>query len=284
MHEEVELWLRSLARSKSQRTVLTYQNAVLNFLKSVGKSPLELSPSDVFLYVDNSPHGISSILTHLSAIKHFYTFLQRRGIFSKEKYSELRDAIEEVREELSPSKPLRKPKALSKQEISKILEAVVNTRYEKVYTIFLSSGVRLSEYASLKKQNFKKQSGTYWLHLPAESTKGRKERSVPIILSDKEQTYKLCEHLDVWLENFEENLSVNPGSLQVFTNRLSKKLGLGFSIHSFRHTYITNLINMGFPAEVVKELAGHSNIKTTIDIYYRFSEERVRAIVENFLS
>lgn len=284
MEFEVELWLRSLSKSKSQRTTLTYHNVITHFLKDTGKAPLDITSADIFLYVDRSSVGVSSMLTHLSAIKHFYTFLQRRGLFPKEKFFELQDAIDEVREELLPSRPLRKPKALTQQEITAILKAVVNTRYEKVYKILLSSGIRLSEYASLSKNSFKKQGGTYWLHLSAEATKRKKERTVPIILSDKEQTYRLYEHLDIWLENFEENLSVNPGSLQVFTNRLSRRLGLGFSVHSFRHTYITNLINMGFPAEVVKELAGHSNIRTTIDVYYRYSEERVRAIVESFLS
>lgn len=41
----------------------------------------------------------------------------------------------------------------------------------------------------------------------------------------------------------------------------------GVSIHCFRHTFITALINANIPLPVVQSIAGHKNIKTTM-IYY----------------
>jgi len=60
-------------------------------------------------------------------------------------------------------------------------------------------------------------------------------------------------------------------------------LNIDFSIHSFRHTYITNLVNQGFPAEVVKEFAGHSSVRLTIDTYYKYSQKRAEDLVRSFI-
>ncbi len=286
MDRLLDLWVKSLSRTKSQRTVITYSLCLASFQKHLGSqiNLLEVEPRVLFSYVDSSNLSASSLLTHLSAIKHFYKFAFRRGWLSRERYLELEAVLEEIRDDLSNSKPQRSPKALSKEELDRIFQAVRDTKYERVYSLLLYSGIRLSEYAQLKRDFFyKDKSGIYWLRLPAEITKRGKERLVPIIGPSKEETMKINERLDKWLEDYDAYIRVKAGSLQVYTNRLSQRLGIPFSVHSFRHTYITNLVNSGFPAEVVKEFAGHSNVKTTIDIYYRFSQERARSLVESFL-
>ncbi|WPM32678.1 site-specific integrase [Hydrogenobacter sp. T-2] len=286
MDRLLDLWVKSLSRTKSQRTVITYTMCLGSLQKYLGKksSLLEIEPTELFSYVDSSNLSTSSLLTHLSAIKHFYKFAFRRGWLSKEHYSELEAVLEEIRDELSSSKPQKSPKALSREELDRIFQTVRDTKYERVYSLLLYSGVRLSEYVQLRRDFFyRDKSGIYWLRLPAEITKRGKERLVPIIGPSKEETMKINEKLDEWLEDYDAYIRVKAGSLQVYTNRLSQRLGISFSVHSFRHTYITNLVNSGFPAEVVKEFAGHSNVKTTIDIYYRFSQERAKSLVENFL-
>lgn len=281
----LELWVKSLSKTKSQRTVITYRMCIDSFQRFIRGELLSIDPKRIYSYIDASNLSVSSILTHLSAIKHFYKFALRRGWLSKENYSEIESVIEDIREELSTARAYRSPKALKREEVQKILESVRNTKYERVYSLFLYSGVRLSEYAMLKRDYFYKDSESiYWLRLPADITKRKRERMVPLLGPTREETLEINQKLDLWIENFEEGMKVNTGSLQVFTNRLSHKLGIPFSIHSFRHTYITNLVNAGFPAEIVKEFAGHSNVKTTIDIYYRFSQDRAKSLVKNFLS
>jgi integrase/recombinase XerD len=206
--ELLELWRRHLEKTKSERTTITYLNAIKSFLKKLqlpSHKLVEVSSADLYQYADSSELSSTSLLTHFSALRHFYRFLARRGYLQKE------------------------------------------------------------------------------LHLPAEITKRKKERIAPLIGPTKEETFRFTQELSRWLEDYDANLRTKAGSLQVYTNRLSKRLGIDFSLHSFRHTYITNLINQGFPAELVKEFAGHANVKTTIDIYYRFNPERAKAVVDEFL-
>ncbi len=281
----LQLWKKTLEKTKSGRTVITYLKSLQSFLRHVGEEDIiGVDPKKIYSYVDTSNLNTSSILTHLSAIKHFYKFAFRRGYVDREKYSQIESVIDEVREDVGRNLSQRYPKALSKEEVREILSAVSGTKYEKIYVLFLYSGIRLSEYLSLREDNFyQDKSGLLWIRLLPDMTKRRKERLVPVLGSTKEETYAVTDRLLAWIESYDENFRVKRGSLQVFTNRLSHRLGIPFSLHSFRHTYITNLVNSGFPAEVVKEFAGHSNVRTTIDIYYRFSHERARRLIENFL-
>jgi integrase/recombinase XerD len=285
--ELLELWRRHLEKTKSERTTITYLNAIKSFLKKLqlpNHKLVEVSSADLYQYADSSELSSTSLLTHFSALRHFYRFLARRGYLQKEKYSEIEETIEDIKEDYGLKATHRKPKALSKSELERIFQKVKGSKHENIYKLFLYSGVRLSEYKNLSSENFfLDKSGVYWLHLPAEITKRKKERIAPLIGPTKEETFRFTQELSRWLEDYDANLRTKAGSLQVYTNRLSKRLGIDFSLHSFRHTYITNLINQGFPAELVKEFAGHANVKTTIDIYYRFNPERAKAVVDEFL-
>jgi len=286
--EVLELWKRNLTRTKSQRTTETYLRHVTNFLDTVSiedeESLFRISSAQIFKYADSTNLGPSSLLANLSALKHFFRFLLGRDYIDRDRYTDIEQAIEELREELNTKKNPSYPKALTKEEVEKIFGAVKGKRYEKIYSLFLYSGIRLGEFENLRRRNFYlDKSGILWIRLEPQMTKRRKGRLAPVLAPDREKTYEVTERMLRWIENFEENFSVKRGVLQVYTDRLSKRLGIPFSVHSFRHTYITNLVNSGFPVEVVREFAGHSNIRTTIETYYRFSQKRAEDLIKDFL-
>ncbi len=286
--EVLELWERNLRKTKSERTKEAYLRHVLNFLETSSikdeKSLLDISSAQIFKYADSTNLGPTSMLANLSALKHFFKFLLRREYINRERYTDLEQAIEEIREELNTKKNPTYPKALTKEEVDRIFGAVKGKKYEKVYSLFLYSGIRLGEFESLEKNSFYlDKSGILWIKLEPHMTKRKKRRLAPVLAPDREKTYEITDKILKWIENFEENFAVKRGVLQVYTDRLSKRLGIPFSVHSFRHTYITNLVNSGFPVEVVKEFAGHSNIKTTIETYYKFSQKRAEDLVKSFL-
>ncbi len=286
--ELLENWHRSLRRTKSERTTESYIRHLKNFLKELelegDEEILNLSGKHIFRYTDSSELSPSSLLANLSALKHFFKFLLRREFIPRDRFTEIEQAIEEVREELNSKKTPRYPRALSKEEVDRILEAVRGKRYEKIYSLFLHSGIRLGEFEKINRDNFYlDKSGILWIRLEPHMTKRNKGRLTPILGFDKEDTYLVTEKMMKWLEDYDSNFKARRGVLQVYTDRLSKRLGIEFSIHSFRHTYITNLVNSGFPVEVVKEFAGHSNVKTTIETYYKFSQRRAEELVRGFL-
>ena len=59
-------------------------------------------------------------------------------------------------------------------------------------------------------------------------------------------------------------LDINRRSLQHFITRLGMKvLGKEISFHTFRHGFVTHLVNSGRPLHEVQMLAGHSRLDTT---------------------
>ncbi|RUM32336.1 MAG: integrase [Aquifex sp.] len=284
----IKAWEKHLAKTKSERTKETYLMLVKEFFEfhRIDEDEIveNIKPSLVYRYIDESDLNPNSLLTTLSALRYFLKFLLRREYLDKSLYESLESAIEEAREELNAKKPPRYPRALTKEEIDAIFQKVKGKKYEKIYSLFLYSGIRLGEFEKLSRENFYlDKSGILWISLTPEMTKRNKGRLVPILSPDKEETLRITEKIVKWIENFEENFRVKRGVLQVYTDRLSKRLNIDFSIHSFRHTYITNLINSGFPIEVVKEFAGHSSVKTTIETYYKFSQKRAEELVRRFL-
>ncbi|GAB6077550.1 tyrosine-type recombinase/integrase [Hydrogenobaculum acidophilum] len=282
----IDAWIKYLERTRSSFTKNSYINNIKTFSTVISKSldteeDLKcISSTDVYNFVDHSSLSPQTMLAILSALKHYLKFSYRRNILSEDIYNDILKAIDEVREDLNMKKQKYPPKALLESEIEKILKAVKNTKYYKIYNLFLNSGIRLIEFERLKPDNFfLDKSNILWIRLDANMTKRNKPRITPIISFNKEKTIEIGLQIYEWTKDFDENFKVKRGVLQVYTDRLSKRLNISFSIHSFRHTYITNLVNYGFSAEIVKEFVGHSDIKTTIDTYYKFSQKRAQDLV-----
>ncbi|REJ29253.1 site-specific integrase [Caldibacillus debilis] len=66
----------------------------------------------------------------------------------------------------------------------------------------------------------------------------------------------------------EDGKPYNPYSLQNWWKRFIKRHGLKYiNFHALRHTSATLLINEGVHAKVISERLGHSDIKTTMNVY-----------------
>lgn len=62
--------------------------------------------------------------------------------------------------------------------------------------------------------------------------------------------------------------------------RLRDRSGVRFTAHMLRHTYATELLRRGVPAEVVQKLLGHASITTTTGTYAHLQIDDVRRSLE----
>lgn len=61
---------------------------------------------------------------------------------------------------------------------------------------------------------------------------------------------------------------IEPRCYRNYFNNILKKLNIShYKFHTLRHTFATNLIEIGYDYKLVSELLGHSNINTTLNIY-----------------
>lgn len=164
--------------------------------------------------------------------------------------------------------PQKLPVVLSHQEVRKLLRTPQLLKHRIVLGLLYGCGLRRFELLNIKLQDV--DLDRRMLHI--REGKGRKDRYVPIgkVLARGIKTYLDAEHPYVWLVNGK----TNTGQLQQFSQtgvqwiikEASRKAGIKKHVtsHVLRHTYATHLLEMGLDIMTLKELLGHSDIRTTL--------------------
>jgi len=193
--------------------------------------------------------------------------------------------------------PQRLPKALSEEEMARLLDAVVGTdgaarRDRALLELLYGTGARISEAVGLDLADLAGAEGLVRLY-----GKGAKERLVPL---GRYATEALAD----WLgPNGRPTLAPRQwrrrGDAEaVFLNarggRLSRQGAYGVvrrhaaaagladrvSPHVLRHSCATHMLARGADIRVVQELLGHASIATT-QLYTKVSPEHLRAAYES---
>lgn len=112
--------------------------------------------------------------------------------------------------------------------------------------IALLTGCRRGEILKLEKSDIQGNN----LRIIAGNTKTLKERVIPIVPAVRP-----------WLEFVP--LQINFEGLKTGFDRARKKAGIDVNFHDLRHSCASLLINMGTPLEVVRDILGHTTVKTT---------------------
>lgn len=85
------------------------------------------------------------------------------------------------------------------------------------------------------------------------------------------------------LFTYDANKLYRPSYSNCWLEQIIKKYNLKkITMHGFRHSHCSLLFEMGTPIQVVQDRLGHTNIKTTIDIYTHVTEKQRDDIAENF--
>ena len=64
-------------------------------------------------------------------------------------------------------------------------------------------------------------------------------------------------------------------------SRLRARSGTEFTVHMLRHSYATDLLRRGVPAEVVQKLFGHASVTTTTSTYAHLEVEDIRQVLRD---
>lgn len=85
------------------------------------------------------------------------------------------------------------------------------------------------------------------------------------------------------LFTYEDNKLYRPSYVNDWLATIIKTYNLKkITIHGFRHSHCSLLFEMGTPIQVVQERLGHSNIKTTMDIYTHVTEKQRDKLADEF--
>lgn len=154
------------------------------------------------------------------------------------------------------------PKFLTPDELDSFYAQKMKPKMRSTFKVFEGLGIRLSELQhSTLDGNF--------VIIPAEYSKSRRDRMIPI-------PEDLKYHYRISMDH-----PYKPHSITRAFRRYADKVDppIKKTLHSMRHTYALRALQMTKNIVAVKELLGHSDIKTTM-IYTKFPPEYISEMLK----
>ena len=176
------------------------------------------------------------------------------------------------------------PNVLSVEEVDKLLDIKLNTRFDyrnkAMLELLYSSGLRISELVNLTTRDI-----DFTNSIVRCFGKGNKERIVPIseyslyyikLYYDMRDTFfkgKINDYL--FLNNHGKELT-RQGFNKILNKILEEKnIKKEVTPHTLRHSFATHMLNGGADLRSIQILLGHSDISTT-KIYTHISREKIK--------
>ena len=231
-----------------------YLNAIIQLNNYYKKSPAALSAEEIkdyLLYLKSKKLAPNTYNTQVYGLRFFYCITLRQPLRKLD---------------LPTTKVTYKlPCILSSNEVERIIKATTNIKHRTLLMVIYSAGLRVSEALNLRLQDIDSDRMTLHIHCG----KGGKDRYVILsprvcqVLRDYWKVYRFKDYIFPGNKNLETPLSTSSAS-QVFklakrTAGIKKPCG----IHGLRHAFATHLLEAGIDIFAIKELLGHSCIKST---------------------
>ncbi len=176
-----------------------------------------------------------------------------------------------------PKKPSTLPKALSTNDVKKMLSNIENKKHQLLLKMCYGMGLRVSELVNLKITDIDSNR----MQVLVCRGKGKKDRYVNLpetLLKQLREYYKEYKPKKFLFEGHYGGRYAVRSVQQVFKNAMKKvKINKKIGVHSLRHSYATHLIEHGTDIRFVQELLGHKDIKTTM-IYTQLTDQTKRKI------
>jgi len=188
----------------------------------------------------------------------------------------------DVPSKLYPRREYKLPHYLTKEEMQTLINSCRSPKQSAIVQAFYSTGVRLEELQMLKLINIESKNNRVLVR----SGKGRKDRYTLLSkrLLDTLRHYYRTQQIKPKVYVFEGKIPGEPmhsRSLQHSVVMAYQYAGLAHKehkVHALRHSFATHLLDAGIDIHTIKELLGHSDIKTTM-IYLHLQSSKRNLIV-----
>jgi site-specific recombinase XerD len=264
-----------IQKGASPRTITAYRfdlNKFKNYLVS-NKFTTDINKIDRVIvrsylsYLSNPklvqrPNTIITRTRKLSSIKSFFNFLYREELIKK-------NLIEFIE---APKLPKKEIDYLTIKEYKRLLRAIRRTatkyfvaRDIAIISLFISTGIRVSELISLRKSDVDLTNKIIKVH-----RKGNKDQTIPLNFEMAKLLFKLLNKSTpsgedkVFLSKNKQGIKAN--TVYELVKKYLERAEIHKSKHGphlLRHTCFTTLLSKNVNPVIIQTLAGHSSFDTT---------------------
>jgi len=261
--EHFENYLRSKVRANHRRSTIegsfTSVLLFLTFYGSLGKTDLkDLHRSDLEAFIEHEQDRgmhITTVKTRTSWIVAVLHYL--------------------MEQELIPGTALKKrirfklpdllPRAMHPDDVKKLLSIIDHTRDRALILLLLRTGMRIGEVLSLTVNDLDLKGRKIHLYQGEKNDTGR------VVYLSNDAVFSLKRWLrwrdpEQYVFARKEEAPLSYSAARSLFKKYLIEAGLdhkGYTVHSLRHTYASELLNAGMRLEVLQQLMGHQDIEMT---------------------
>jgi integrase/recombinase XerC/integrase/recombinase XerD len=247
-------------RPSTLRVRSTAIKLFLEFIGTEGKSQIEeITRKDIESFIEHEQdRGMSPASVHgrLGSVKAFLRFLVEEGT--------VREGV--LSKRLAVKLPESLPRAIDPEDIKALLSVIDKTRNRAMVLMLLRTGMRIGELLALRIQDVDLREQRVLVH---EINKTGVGRVVYFSADAKASLIAWMKKKDPREDVFfygRAHESLTYSAVRAMFGRYLKKAGLlgkGYTLHSLRHTFASELLNAGMRLECLQPLLGHSNLEVT---------------------
>ncbi|MBK8381864.1 MAG: site-specific integrase [Ignavibacteria bacterium] len=266
-------------------TLLLYKNAIRNLDEMFGYKPIKsITLIDIEEYKTRRLKRISPVTLNieLRTIRAFFNYCVQFNLLSHNQLCK----ISQIRTQET------KLLTFDSSEINLILGNIQHSKLKLIVTIAAYTGMRLNEILHLKYSCINLNERIIEIiNSDRFATKTKKNRIIPVpdtlleslaaLFTDPENETAILVDPDSYIFSSDGKAPFNKSYITRKFKTLLRKLNLNEDLHfhCLRHTYFSNLSRLNVPVNYIKELAGHSSIKTTEIYLHNFRQD-----LNNFVS
>ena len=285
--EIIDEYLNYLEYNKnySLKTIDNYRIDLVDYFNYLEKECLDYKEVEyedlmgLFDHFDKLKLSAKSIRRHISSLKGFYKYLNRKNIVNDNPFDYV----------VLPKKETKLPRYLSYDELLEIFHNLkINNEYDLrdrlILELMYATGVRVSELTNIKIDDISLTNSSINV-----IGKGSKER---VVYFNNICKNILNNYLDIY-DNLNKKKTnylflnhngdkLTTAGISYIINQIIKKICFNKHItpHMLRHSFATHLLNNGCDLLTVQELLGHSSISTT-GIYTHVTLDHIKDVYYN---
>lgn len=260
-------------RNYSEITTRKYLRVVSDFAKHFGKSPDKLGPNELRTYqaylLRERKLTPGTAVNCVAALRFFFVKTLKRHQF---------------REFLPYPKDRRRlPIVLSREEVSRLINAAGNLFRRTLLMTLYGTGMRRAELARLKVSDIDSQR----MIIRVVAGKGGKDRDLPLspALLETLREYARWRKPKLYMfptRTLSQTLDqpISDKTVWIACSEAARRAGISKHVtpHTLRHSWATHLLEAGTDLRTIQVLLGHGDLETTAQ-YLHLSQQHLQTVV-----